>query len=43
MKNTYVAPVVELATLASEDVVMISGVELKESGVLTEISWSDLD
>lgn len=42
MKNTYVSPVVEVAMLNTEDVVMISGLDIKESGTLTETSWGDL-
>lgn len=38
--NTYVAPVLELVVLETEDVVMISGIKTQESGELTEISWS---
>lgn len=42
MKNTYVSPVVEVATLNTEDVVMISGLEIKDSGTLPETSWGNL-
>lgn len=42
MKITYVAPEVELSVLDTEDVVMISGLTIKEQGSLTETNWSDL-
>jgi len=42
MKNTYVSPVVEVSVLNIEDVVMASGLEIKDSGTLTETSWDDL-
>lgn len=42
MKNAYVSPVVEVSVLNTEDVVMVSGLEIKENGTLTETSWNDL-
>lgn len=42
MKNTYVSPVVEISAISTEDVVMISGLTIKESGTLPETNWSDL-
>ena len=42
MKNAYVAPVIEVIALETEDVVMISGLVIEESGKLPETSWSEL-
>ena len=42
MKNIYVSPVAEVSVLNTEDVVMISGMQIKENGSLTETSWDDL-
>jgi len=42
MKNTYVSPVVEVSVLNTEDVVMVSGLEIKDNGTLIETSWEDL-
>ena len=42
MKNIYVSPVVEIAALSTEDVVMISALEIKPNGKLEETSWEDL-
>jgi len=42
MKNTYVSPVVEVSVLNTEDVVMISGLDIKDNGTLVETSWDDL-
>ena len=42
MKNTYVSPVVEVSVLATEDVVMISALEIKPNCKLEETSWEDL-
>lgn len=42
MKNTYVSPVVEVSVLNTEDVVMVSAMEIKPSGTLVETSWDDL-
>lgn len=42
MKESYVAPEVELSLLNTEDVVMISGLSIKDSGSLTETSWGSL-
>jgi len=38
----YVSPVVEIIEITAEDVVMISGLTIEESGKLPETSWSDL-
>ena len=42
MKNAYVAPVIELIALETEDVVMISGLVVEPSGELPSTSWSEL-
>lgn len=42
MKNTYVSPEVEITVVSTEDVVMISGLSIKDSGTLTETNWSSL-
>ncbi len=42
MKNTYVSPIAEIVVLNTEDVVMISGLEIKENGSLEETSWENL-
>ncbi len=42
MKQVYVAPEVELSLLETEDVVMISALDVKESGSLSEIGWSSI-
>ena len=42
MKNAYVSPVAEVSVLNTEDVVMVSGLEIKADGTLTETSWEDL-
>lgn len=42
MRNAYVAPVIELIALETEDVVMISGLVVEPSGKLPETSWGDL-
>ena len=43
MKNIYVSPVVEVSVLDTEDVVMISGLTVKDEGSLDEISWGQLN
>lgn len=45
MKVTYVAPEIEITVVDDEDVIMISGIsglEIKDSGDLTEVGWSSL-
>lgn len=42
MKN-YVSPVVEIVEVTVEDIVMISAVNVQNSGSLTETNWGDLD
>ena len=42
MKVTYVAPEIEITVVDDEDVIMISGLEIKASGELTEVGWSSL-
>lgn len=38
--KTYVAPVLEIVALETEDVVMLSGIQTLSSGELQSISWS---
>lgn len=42
MKVTYVAPEIEITVVDDEDVIMISGLEIKDSGDLTEVGWGSL-
>lgn len=42
MKKTYIVPELEIESLVVDDIVMISGVSVKESGSLSEIGWDDL-
>ena len=42
MKVTYVAPEIEITVVDDEDVIMISGLEIKDSGDLPEVGWSSL-
>ncbi len=38
----YEAPVVDVVILNTEDVVMISGLSIKEEGTLTQVSWESI-
>ena len=38
----YEAPVVDVVILNTEDVVMISGLSIKEEGSLTQVSWESI-
>lgn len=42
MKVTYVAPEIEITVVDDEDVIMISGLEIKDSGDLPEVGWGSL-
>lgn len=42
MKKTYIVPELEIESLVTDDIVMISGVSVKESGELESIGWEDL-
>ena len=42
MKVTYVAPEIEITVVDDEDVIMISGLEVKDSGDLPEVGWGSL-
>lgn len=42
MKNIYVSPEIEITAISTEDVVMISALDVKESGSLTEIGWGSI-
>lgn len=38
----YVSPVVEVSELSIDDVVMVSGLEIKPEGSLPETDWDDI-
>ena len=42
MKKTYIVPELEIASLVMDDVVMLSGLSVEESGDLKSIGWADL-
>lgn len=41
MKN-YVSPVIDVTVIAAEDIVMLSNLEIEQSGEAKEIGWGSL-